>query len=485
MKSRTLKQLLLYNYRYWFAYATVFGFILFFLGWRLSHLPPGLAPQELTNAARHLTLSSMLELPIYPLHSLLQWASISLLGISAFSLRLPSVVIALIVAFLLYHLLKRWFGKPTALLSIALFISADWFLFIARFGGGGIEFSFWLTLALLCFTKLIEHKTKWLLLFAITIAAFLFVPFGIYAALTLCLSLFCYRVFRERMLKSGLGILVPSVLVVLIGLIAGIYTSWQNPEFLKNILGMQNVPTVADYIRNFFTNTSAVVAVLPSANPMISPSGIFFVRFFELIFILFGVVMLWRTRVNRLNLTVLILSVVLVLVGGLSSGSRGGGLILVPAAIYMTAGIRHLLHRWQRTFPKNPYARIGAYVPLAILFIFAVSLHYVSYFKLWPSQSATYVAFTPDFALAKTELNKPEYIGKSCFVDTEEESMQQLLTASNTSCKPLFSSSASAKQANAYILKPGTDRKAFTDSQTTHALVGITKNDNVRWVVVQ
>ena len=483
MKTRTLKQLLLYNYRYVFAYAIIFGFIAYFLGWQLSTIGPGLSAAEIESAARHLTSTSILNLPIYPLHSLLQWASISLLGVSVLAIRIPSVIIALLVALSLYHLLKRWFGKSTALLSTAIFISADWFLFIARLGGGGIEFSLWLALGLLSFTKLIEHKTKWLLLFALVISTLLFVPFGIYAAITLVACLFSSKVFRERIGEAHIAIKIPAVCLMLLGLGLSIFASINNHEFLKNILGIQTLPTITLYLKSLFINTSAVAVVLPNANPAISPSGMFFVRFFELIFIAFGVIMLWKTRVNRLNLTVLILSVVLVIVSGLSSGSRGGGLILVPAAIFMTAGIRHLLHRWQRTFPKNPYARVAASAPLGVLFICVVALHYFIYFQLWPSQSATHTVFTSDLGLVQNELNRETYTSKTCFVDTPDSALQDLITASNTVCRPVFSAS-DKNSASVYILRPSTDFRLFTSKDERRALVSVSKADNVRWIVV-
>ncbi len=482
MKTRTLKELLLYNYRYWFGYSIVVGFIVYFLGWQIGSLQGGISQPELAAAARHTSVAEIVKLPIYPLHSLHQFLSFKLFDINLLTIRISGSLLGLFVAFTLYSLLKRWFGKPTALLSTAIFISADWFLSIARLGTGGIEFSFWLCLALLCFTKLLEHRTKWLLLYVFSLAGLLFAPFGIYAVITLIVSLFACRVFRERTQQAPLLIKVLSVglLLTSVGLI--IYTSIQNVEFIKNLLGIQNLPTVGEYVKNAFGNMSSVVAVLPNANLVISPTGIFFIRFFELIFILFGVIMFWRTRVNRLNLTVLVLSIVLVLASGLSAGSRGGGLVLIPAAIFMTAGIRHLVHRWQRTFPKNPYARVGAYVPMALLFISVVSLHYVSYFQLWPNQPTTQAAFSRDFMLAKTELNKADYAQKQCFVESTDQSFNRLLVAANTVCTPYFpQSTISQKLPEALLVKPGSP---LISTRTKRVLTSDASTDNIRWIVL-
>lgn len=484
MKTRTLKQLLLYNFRYLFAYVIIFGFIAYFLGWQLGTIGPGLSAPEISSAARHSSLMELIKLPIYPLQSVLQWASITVLGVTSIAIRLPSVIIAISVAGMLYSLLKKWFGKQTALLSTAILVSADWYLFTARLGTGSIEFSFWIVLSLLCFTKLVERKTNWLILFSIALVGLLFTPLGPYAAVTLAASLLSSRVFRERAHEATVPIKVMAYVIGIGGLGLAAVVSFKNIDFLKNILNITNMPTIAEYINNVIVNTAGVVAVLPNANPVISPTGIFFVRFFELIFILFGVVMLWKTRVNRLNLTVLVLSVVLVLASGLSSGSRGGSAVLVPAAIYMTAGIRHLMHRWKRTFPKNPYARVVAFIPLGILFISVVALHYYSYFWLWPVQTATHQAFSTDLQLAQKELNKQVYADKTCLVDTLDVPLQKLIRASNTICKPVFPNTIEASAITAAQLMKPSSVVIPTENNTIRALTSETKEANVRWLVV-
>lgn len=486
MKTRTLKQLLLYNYRYLFAYAVILGFVAYFLGWQLGQIGPGLSTPEIATAARHISLRNIIELPIYPVQALLQWASIKVLGVSTLSLRLPSVLIALTVAFCSYNLLKKWFGKQTALLGTAIFISADWFLFTARLGTGSIELSLWLVLGLLCFTKLIEHKTQWLVLFSVTIIGLLFTPLGPYAAITLMASLLSCRVFRERAQETAIPYKIISTLILIAGIAGAIYCSVTNIEFLKNILNISELPTISMYFKNVFFNTAGIVAIFPDANPVISPSGVLFVRFSEFIFILFGIIMLWRTRVNRLNLTVLVLSVVLVLISGLSSGSRGGSVLLVPAVIYMTAGIRHLMHRWKRTFPKNPYARVVSFLPLGILFLCVVSLHYVSYFQLWPNQIATRTVFSRDLALIQKELNRPEYLNSSCSVITFDENLRKLITASNTTCEPYYESGKAASVTRASIIPPEIDITGLKNDPNTVArpLVSESKQNNVRWVVL-
>lgn len=486
MKLRTLKELLLYNYRYWLGYSAIVGFILYFLGWKINTYPLGISQPEMATAAGNLYFNDILQSPLYPLHALLQWTSTSLFGISAWSIRLPGLIIGLLTALVLYSLLARWFGKSTALIGTAVFISADWFLFIARLSTGAVEFSLWLSLALLCLTKLLERKSFWLIAFTASIGMLLFLPFGMVAAIALVAGLFACRILRERTAESKLVIKIICCVLAVISLGLFIYVSISNNEFLKSVLGIQNLPSITEYFRNVLNNLGGVVAVLPNSNPLISPSGILFVRFFELIFIIFGVIMFWQTRVNRLNLLVIILSIALALTSGLSAGSRGNGLMLVPAAIFMTAGVRHLLHRWKRTFPNNPYARIAAYAPLCAVFIFTVSLHYVSYFVLWQNQTASRATFSPDLQLLQSELSKEQYSGNTCYIESTDSAFNALLSASKTTCQLEFSTAESRLiDAQYFIVRNGSTFLVSTNVAETKALTSETQTDNVRWVIIK
>jgi hypothetical protein len=271
--------------------------------------------------------------------------------------------------------------------------------------------------------------------------------------------------------------------VIAIGILSVLFISIHNFLFLKSLLGLNDLPSISNYFINLFANTSGIVLVLPSYNPLISAHGIFFVRFFELIFIIFGIAMLWRTRVNRLNLIILIVTLVLIAVSGLNDGPRGGSLILAPAAIYMTAGIRHLMHRWQRTFPKNPYARMASLIPMGVLFIGVIALHYQSYFVLWPNQSTTHAVFSPDFKLAKDELKKEGY--EKCTVLGVSGAMQKVLLKTKTACDLTFVQEAQSIDPGTKILAtPGSLKLPPEQKVNSLPLVNETKQNSLRWQVV-
>lgn len=481
MRVKTLKSLVLYNYRYFFAYLTVALFGLYFLAWRLGSLPSGLSFQELQSAANNVQFSTFFSNPIYPLHGLLQWLSLQLFGIGAISIRLPNSIIAVATALLLYTLLKKWFGKVTSLLAIAFILSADWFLFIARSGVGVIEFSFWLTLILLSFTKLVENKPRWLAVYGLSTAFMLFSPFGIYAVLTSTICLFTCAMFRKRANEAPVYAKVAFGVLPVVALAILTWLSVKDINFLRTLLGTATLPTPFEFFKNMVMNASSSVMIWPDNNPLLGPNGIFLIRFVEFTFMLFGLIMLVVTRVNRLNIVVIANAIALAIVSGLSSSAYSGGLLIVPAAIFFTCGLRHFIHRWQRTFPKNPYARVALYIPLSIMLISATVLHFQSYFVLWPRQSMTARVFTPDYALLKSALNNKE---GSCTVIGAEKSVETLIMAKNYNCQPVFANQLAdvALTSGEHIIVHGKKLPVKKFENITPLTSG-TQQDNIRWVV--
>ncbi len=487
MKTSTLTQLLLYKYRYWVGYGLVIVCGLFFLGWQLSSVAPGLSQSEMISASHHISLTSIKDNPTYPLQAIGQWGVMKLFDVSLLGLRLPSVLIAAGTAFLLYHLFKRWFGKPASLLATAIFLSADWFLFVARSGTGTIELSFWLALCLLSLTKLVEKKQIWAVLTTISLIALLFVPLGPYAAVAVVAATLKIATFRERIRSLNRPLLAGCLGLGILGLAGFIVIGLQGEGVIRSSLGLLHVPSLSQYGNNLYMSVVSLAAFVPWQNPEHGVTGIFLFRFFEIIFALFGVIMLWRTRVNRFNDVVFVLAIVLLLAGGLSNEFRGGAALLVPMMIFITAGLRHFTHRWKRTFPNNPYARIAAFFPLLTLLTLIFGFHYTAYFVLWPHQTSTHSVFAQDFTLAQAELRRSNQ-SQNCLVITDNVPLQTLLLRDKRSCSLSVASQLpseipaatrtliSANLAYRTLLKPETSLRALSASTQQH---------NDRWVVLQ
>lgn len=476
---------MLYSYRYIFAYSLIALFSAYFLFWQLGSIGPGLSSTELDLAATHTNARESLLASLHPLSAKLQILSLKIFGISTWSIRVPHLIISGATLLLLYQILKKWFGKPTSLLSVALVATADWFLFTARHATGAIELSFWLTLALLSIMKLLERKTIWALPLIVSLTCMVFVPFGFYIAATIVIGCLTCRVIRERLIELRVPYKLFALIVPLVSAGFLVYVVAGNLTIGKSLLGFTGgLPlTPVDYIRNAITNSASIVAVLPNTNPVTGPSGVFFVRFFELTFVLFGIFMFWKTRVNRLNLIVLSVAMVAILVSGFSNDSASRALLIVPFIIFITAGMRYFMHRWQKTFPKNPYARMAAFLPVILLLSLTAYLHYQSYFLLWPRQTATANAFSYQLRAAQEQLNKPGFA--SCSVVTNNESLITLLRESNTRCKPTFEPSVNDPKPGQFQLIEPTILSSYKYTTTfeQRALTAPNSESTTLWVV--
>lgn len=485
MKTQTFRELILYNYRYIFAYLLMAGFIAYFLFWQLGSVAPGLSQAEMHTAAIHTNALQSLQIPINPVFAKLQIFSLKVFGINSYTIRVPSVILALTTMLLLFQILKKWFGRPTALLGILLVCSADWFLFAARHATGGIEFSFWLVVILFATTKVIEHKSQWLLVLGGALTALLFVPFGVYAFAVIIVGLLGSRVLRQRILEASNTIEVLSALLMLIMLGYLGFTLFRDTALIAQLLGIAGgIPTVSQYSKQLLTNGPSTVAVLPAMSPLNGPSGVFFVRFFELTFILFGVFMFWKTRINRLNLVVIALAIVLLFASGLSAEDGSSSLLIVPSIIFITAGVRYFMHRWQKTFPKNPYARLAAFVPIIILLFITMVAHHQSYFVLWPHQSTTRAAYSYDLKLAQEELVNVKTT--DCLVISDNDDLQTLIKESSgytCSLKQAVTLSAVGDNQTQLVQPSQLGVQSREQGVVQKAVVSDQSQDSLRWVV--
>ncbi len=485
MKIKAIKQALLNNYRYWFAYIGIFVFGAYFLTWQLRVIGPGLSQVELTTAAHNASLSTVLSQPFNLLHSLLGRLSIYLFDVSTLSIRLPSIILAALTAFLAYKLIRRWFGKPTALLATLVLLSADWYLSIGRLGAASIELSFWLVLSMVAYTKLLELKCKWLPVLTLAYGALLFVPFGPYVVLILLAGQLIFGTFREKLAQAPSFLKIMSLLILLVALGGFIFSIVRVPHFITTVLVLSPLPSIHQFFLNIVHNSGGIIALIPSRSALLGPTGMFIVRFFELIFIMFGIAMLWHGRKNRLGLMVLVLGLFFTILSGLSSGPDAAGLQLVIAILLIATALRHLLHRWQKAFPRNPYARIVAFLSLSFLLIAVLFMHYQTYFVLWPSQTTTHQVFNSDFLLVQDELKAIE--GNSvCTVVTTDKNYITLLQKSPHSCQLQFTDTLNMPlpPGSNTIVAPDTDLSLVPEANPKSLVNGL-QDKNVRWLVLR
>jgi len=403
MASLDLSKYFIYRWRYIIGYTFIgllLAGLLVFVG---VYLPGGLSPLEMTSVARSAALSlsdpatlAITNLPYYAL----QASIFNILGITIFTIKLPSLILALLSAIGFILLLRRWFKPNIAVLTSLIAITTGQFLFIAQQGATGILYVFWPVLLLLLGTQITRGKKfrfLWKILFAITAALSLYTPLSVYPLIAIALATVLHPHLRNavrKLSKFRLTVVLILFIIVLIPLVYGIVIS---PQLGLTLLG---VPTVfpPDYSANVVTVLNQYFAFWkPGTTTLMTP--VFGLG--SVILILLGVYRIIRTRETTRSYLIIIwiicLSPVLLFNPAFTS------VTFVPSMLLLAAGLTSLIGYWYRLFPLNPYARITGLIPIVIL-VFALSVsglaRYVYGYHYSPTQAAL---FSKDLTLLPSD----------------------------------------------------------------------------------
>ena len=368
MKKTPISKLFLYRYRFIIGYVILglaFVGLLFFL--------PMIAQKGLSEAEMNSAVSSyylgkdgimngdLVDLP----YRLLQKFSITFLGLTAYAVKLPSIIIGLLLGFLLILLLNRWFKSNVSLLASCLIVLSTPFLFLAGSGTPLIMIVFWPTLLLWLGSKIQGEKRpkpSYSLLFAIAMLLSIFTPYMIYFAVFCVIFVLAQPHLRfiikdlPKLMLAAVGLLVITGCVVL-----GVNIS-QNPDALMELLFAKGF-----HAGEFFGNIGAGLAVLFSWHN--SLESVFLSPLVSLPAFALALIGMFSTTKGFFasrNSIASILIVFCLMITGFNPSAIV--FIILPFSILIAHGLKYLLEKWYGLFPENPYARISALIPLTLLF---------------------------------------------------------------------------------------------------------------------
>lgn len=367
MATRDFSKYFLYRWRYVIGYAFVglaLAALLVFAG---LYLPGGLSESEKNSVVRSAALSwsdpATLAIPNLPYYAL-QSAVFSLFGISMFTIKVPSLFLALLSAIGIVLLLRRWFKPNIAVLASLIAVATGQFLYIAQLGTPSILYIFWPVMLLLLGTQITRVKKLrflWKILFALSAALSLYTPLGIYPLLAIGLAVVFHphlRAIIRRLSRYRLTV----VALIFIALTAPlIWLITTNPQLGLTLLGAPTVwpPNLAE---NVFSIVRQYFAFWePSTTANMSP-------FFGLgssLLVLLGLYRLVRTR--QTTRSYLIIFWIVCLIPVLVLNPSFTTVTFIPSVMMLAAGLTSLISYWYRLFPRNPYARITGLVPIVIL----------------------------------------------------------------------------------------------------------------------
>jgi hypothetical protein len=367
MAVRDIRQYFIYRWRYILGYATLGILLAGLLVFAGLYVPGGLTTLEMQSVVRSATISftdpatmAINSLPYY----LLQMGVFELFGVSNFTIKLPSLFLALVSALGFIVLLRRWFKPNVAVLAAMVAVTTGQFLYIAQLGTHSILYIFWPVILLLLGTQVTRVKRLrflWKILFTIAAALSLYTPLSVYPLFAIILATALHPHLRNavrRLSKLRLAVCVTLWIILVSPLV---YFISQNPQLGLTLIGAPEV-----WPPDILANLSRLAQQYfmfwqPGTSTLMTP--VFGLG--SVLIIGLGLYRIVRTadttRSYLLIIWLLCLIPVLVINPSFTS------VMFVPFVLLIAAGLTSLISYWYRLFPFNPYARIAGLVPLIIL----------------------------------------------------------------------------------------------------------------------
>lgn len=405
MKKIIISKLFLYRYRFIIGYVLL-GIAFIVLLFSLPRIAQtGLSDAEMNSATSSYYLGKngilngdLVDLP----YRIVQKFSIVFFGLSAYAVKLPSILAGLALGLMLILLLNRWFKSNVSLLASSLIVLSTPFLFLAGSGTPLIMIVFWPTLLLWLGSKIQgEKRPKPLYSFAFAIAMLLsiFTPYMIYFA-AFCVFFVAFQPHLRFIVKD-----LPKLPLVLVGLIiiAGFavlgISIYNHPETILQLIAAEGFE-MSSFLPNIAKGFAPVFAWHSTME------GIFLSPLLSLPSFALGLIGLFSTTkgffASRNSIATMLL-VFCVIITGFNPDAVV--FVILPFSILMAHGLKYILEKWYGLFPENPYARISALLPLTILFgimIIPGLLQYIYGYRYNPSVAD---AFTDDVAIIRHNLS--------------------------------------------------------------------------------
>ena len=382
LRTTFIREITLYRYRYVISYGLfailLFGLLLFATG----EIPRGLSTNEMHSTVTSVNINLLnpkAENVIDAPYHLLQKASVQMFGLQPASIRLPSIIIGVATGLGMIIMLQRWFKRNVAVLTAIIISTSVGFLSMSRTGEALIMPTFW-TVILLLASTFVLHSRKvaylWKAVCFVSVGLLLYSPFGVYPLVAMAVAGILHPHVRHR-IKQGkawqflliavlFGIIIAPLAVAIIkdphvGLkLLGLADINLHPgQLLDNakqaISGLFNVGQnqVGNIVKPIFGLTTAALLLL---------------GFLKLC------TATYSARSYMLFIWILLLVPVLIL------NPTAILIVIAPAILIMAIGIETLIREWYGLFPRNPYARIGALIPLAVLLGSVVTINIERYF---------------------------------------------------------------------------------------------------------
>lgn len=431
MTKDSVKKYTLYRLRFWIGYGFLAALVLGILTFAALYVPGGLTETErasvLKSASLDVAKPASLLVTDLPYHAL-QKLSIELFGLSSFSAKLPSLLIGFASAVAIVLVLARRFSQTAGIITSGIVVVSSLFISLSTTATPAIMSVFWpilLLLALVYGAHKHGVRTINIYLASIVAALSLFTPFSVYVLAAFMIGCALHPHARYLMRKTSTAALTLGAMVVAAVAAVCAYASYRDPEVIMRLVVksdsfslniLDNLGLVAMQIVDFSSASTASTGMLA---PVFGLSS--------LAFIVIGMYQMYKWRhavLSYVLFTWLILTTTLIVFN-----PSAMYLLVVPFVLLIASGVRYVLNYWYRLFPRNPYARVFALVPVTTLFACIILSSTVQYFYGFHYYAPLANRSVDDLRLLGTELDK--HPGAELFVAPSEEPFYQLYLSTN------------------------------------------------------
>jgi 4-amino-4-deoxy-L-arabinose transferase-like glycosyltransferase len=340
------------------------SFIIYF--WRLASLTPGFSPAEAAARSSTQSIHNLLSNPINAPQRLLQYLAQKAGYHGFFSMRLASVVIAILFVACTFWLMKTWFGLTIGVFSSLIFATTPLMVLLARTATPDVMLLMpvmviaayvWLT------RRRHQPNAAWLGLVAISALSF-YVPGMAWLMLIGALLLRKRLLNLIRLISRKIQILSLLILILLIMPLV-----WALVGDISIYRGLLLIPAhwmgIGDTMKSIGWSALALVWRVRTHNPLII-GRLPLLDIIQIALIVFGTYAMW-TKARREMASLLTLIVVAIIFAGFNSNFLLLTLCLPALTTLIGAGLRYLYIEWRSVFPRNPLPLSFALILMACL----------------------------------------------------------------------------------------------------------------------
>lgn len=413
--SKKITALPLYRFRFIAAYIALFAFSLVAFVFVGLHFPGEIRAAEQTSA----TISHMLSLQNFEPHSIvnapyhfLQKISLMTLGMSVFSIKLPSLILGVVALIAFAFTIHAWFGRRAALIGTLLAQSLPATIFVLQDGVPTSLFIALFMLVLLSATYAVRptnYSIFWRILLFLSAGLMLYVPLGIYTLLLMIVIAFINPHTRHVIKKTPRSHYIVATIGTLVIIAPLIYASFLKPTILLSLIGAttsvstlpQNILQLTNSMFNFLIPGSShlVQPILPLGYTLLVVVGLY--RFATIYY---------TARSQVLLLSTLVFVPLIALYPSLI-------LYALPLVyILLAMAVHTIIKEWYTLFPFNPYARAFGLIPIALVLLMLGYTSMTRYISSYQYNPQTLQKYSDDLSLLRTHAAKDMTI-----VTSEEE----------------------------------------------------------------